>query len=383
MRNPPLRRLVNAALAPHMLELLQLLPRKVGMPPFNVGFQACLGHIEQQLRPILTHPMMPAVIASLREIGSLLAFFSLLDIALRDVGTVQFMQSAPFLGIVPGSNGQLQQIPAETDGNSPAGPLAPLSDLLQRAAASSPSLGPPLMGVLQGAQVAEAMYWSGVQAESLLGHALKHLSAAIEHLRYLWSAPPTPSSDHGMSTKEYHRIFSAIQYRLCLEEVTSAAAGAAGGEGEQYSDAVAWGGCALLALLGQRRRFELTNATYHLLLLAEHDEATRPPGEPLLQQEAPLAGPGEKGGARKDLSEQELKALLVRAKRAKWQNEHALSLVGAHLPEKPRAAAVITPSGDVTNGSYPLPVSSFYVPSAPLPNASKPIYSGGEGVSTA
>lgn len=38
---------------------------------------------------------------------------------------------------------------------------------------------------------------------------------------------------------------------------------------EQYGDAVAWGGCTILYLLGQQLRFELLDFTYHVLAVAE------------------------------------------------------------------------------------------------------------------
>jgi hypothetical protein len=38
---------------------------------------------------------------------------------------------------------------------------------------------------------------------------------------------------------------------------------------DRYGDAVAWGGCTILYLLGQQLRFELLDFTYHVLSVAE------------------------------------------------------------------------------------------------------------------
>lgn len=38
---------------------------------------------------------------------------------------------------------------------------------------------------------------------------------------------------------------------------------------DRYGDAVAWGGCTILYLLGQQLRFELLDFTYHILSAAE------------------------------------------------------------------------------------------------------------------
>ncbi len=40
---------------------------------------------------------------------------------------------------------------------------------------------------------------------------------------------------------------------------------------ECFGDAVAWGGCTILYLLGQELRFELLDFTYHVLSVAESD----------------------------------------------------------------------------------------------------------------
>jgi len=40
---------------------------------------------------------------------------------------------------------------------------------------------------------------------------------------------------------------------------------------ERYGDAVAWGGCTIVYLLGQETRFELLDFSYHVLAVAESD----------------------------------------------------------------------------------------------------------------
>jgi cytoplasmic FMR1 interacting protein len=56
---------------------------------------------------------------------------------------------------------------------------------------------------------------------------------------------------------------------------------------EQYGDAVAWGGCTILYLLGQQLRFELLDFTYHVLAVAE--------AEALLLSTASLAEKSKSG----------------------------------------------------------------------------------------
>jgi hypothetical protein len=45
---------------------------------------------------------------------------------------------------------------------------------------------------------------------------------------------------------------------------------------DRYGDAVAWGGCTILYLLGQQLRFELLDFTYHVLSVTEAEALPSP-----------------------------------------------------------------------------------------------------------
>ncbi|PHT83702.1 hypothetical protein T459_12145 [Capsicum annuum] len=57
------------------------------------------------------------VLCGIKEIGSVLYWMGLLDIVLREVDTRHFMQTAPWLGLIPGADGQI--LHSQEEGDSP------------------------------------------------------------------------------------------------------------------------------------------------------------------------------------------------------------------------------------------------------------------------
>ncbi|CAI5938315.1 unnamed protein product [Closterium sp. NIES-64] len=92
----------------------------------------------------------------------------------------------------------------------PAPPAAPLTDLLQRVCASVPVVRSSMLGMLQAAQVAEAIYWGSVQADSLFAHALSILSTSLHPFLPLLAPPVEPWAAKGRKPREFHHLHSLL-----------------------------------------------------------------------------------------------------------------------------------------------------------------------------
>ncbi|CAI5532640.1 unnamed protein product, partial [Closterium sp. Naga37s-1] len=92
----------------------------------------------------------------------------------------------------------------------PAPPAAPLTDLLQRVCASVPVVRSSMLGMLQAAQVAEAIYWGSVQADSLFAHALSILSTALHPFLPLLAPPVEPWAGKRGNPREFHHLHSLL-----------------------------------------------------------------------------------------------------------------------------------------------------------------------------
>lgn len=103
---------------------------------------------------------------------------------------------------------------------------------------------------------------------------------------------------------------------------------------DRYGDAVAWGGCTILYLLGQQLRFELLDFTYHVLSVAE--------AEALPSAQLSLA---EK--SKSSYPSLEVAAFLDNSKKARRLNNHVFSLLRARSPHADKLASMIKQNGSV------------------------------------
>jgi cytoplasmic FMR1 interacting protein len=122
---------------------------------------------------------------------------------------------------------------------------------------------------------------NNLQTGSILDYTLAYLGAILARVRDKWDAPSKTGLIEITSSREYYRIYSGIQFHNLqglspsLQAIISQVHTQNPGEGvsfqECFGDAVAWGGCTILYLLGQELRFELLDFTYHVLSVAESD----------------------------------------------------------------------------------------------------------------
>jgi cytoplasmic FMR1 interacting protein len=326
------------------------MPKAITIPPHDEGVEGNLKHFVEQLQWATNFDIRKQMLQGLKEIGSIIFWMSLLDTAMRETETVRFMQVVPWLGVVPNKAGQLQQLLCDDN-------FSPLVSLFKNA--TNEILKNPdclnskaFVSMSKQAEVADILYMNNLQTGSVLDYTLKFLVAVLVRSRERWDFPSKSGLIEITVSKEYHRIYSAIQFMnmqgippslQSLLFVHSTNSVEADSFLEQYGDAVAWGGCTILYLLGQQLRFELLDFTYHVLAVAE--------AEALLLSTASLAEKSKSGHHTLEVA-----AFLENGKKARRLNSHVFSLLRAQSPHMDKLASMIKQNGTVLQ-HFKLPVT--------------------------
>ncbi|XP_038995515.1 protein PIR-like [Hibiscus syriacus] len=97
--------------------LQEALPKSIGLLPFDGGVTGCMRLVKEQLSWGTKPELKAEVLRGIKEIGSVLYWMGLLDIVLRELDTTHFMQTAGWLGLLPGADGQT--LYSQNGGDSP------------------------------------------------------------------------------------------------------------------------------------------------------------------------------------------------------------------------------------------------------------------------
>ncbi|XP_047333810.1 protein PIR isoform X2 [Impatiens glandulifera] len=298
-----------------MIAALQdALPKSNGLLPFDGGVAGCLRLIKEQLNWGSKTELRTEVLRGIKEIGSVLYLMGLLDIVLRQVDTVHFMQTAPWLGLVPGADGQILQ--SQEGGDSP---IVTLFKSAAAASVSAPGLSNSALfsTISKQAEAADLLYKANLNSGSVLEYALAVTSAALDKYCSKWSAAPKTGFIDITTSKDFYRIFSGLQ----IEQVQST-------NHEVLGDSVAWGGCTIIYLLGQQLHFELFDFSCQILNVAEAESAS------IIHAQKNASSQG--GG---------LAILLEAMKKARRLNSHVFSMLKARCPLEDKQACAIKQSG--------------------------------------
>ncbi|KAL6988945.1 hypothetical protein U1Q18_014695 [Sarracenia purpurea var. burkii] len=308
-----------STLEPMITGLQDALPKSIGLFPFDGGVTGCLRLVKEHLNWGSKSELKTEVLRGIKEIGSVLYWMGLLDIVMREVDTTHFMQTAPWLGLIPGTDGQLLQSQEEGD--------SPIVTLFKSATAASVSnhgfSNPtPFNTISKQAEAADLLYKANMNTGSVLEYALAFTSAALDKYCSRWSATPKTGFIDITTSKDFYRIFSGLQIDYLEESVQVPAS-----THEVLGDSVAWGGCTIMYLLGQQLHFELFDFSYQVLNIAEAETSSIAQ----TQKNAPFG--------------QGWESLLEAMKRARRLNNHVFSMLKARCPLEDKQACAIKQSG--------------------------------------
>ncbi|XP_044482624.1 protein PIR [Mangifera indica] len=248
-------------LEPMITGLQEALPKSIGLLPFDSGVTGCMRLVKENLNWGSKSELKAEVLRGIKEIGSVLYWMGLLDIVLREVDTTHFMQTAPWLGLLPGADGQI--LHHQDGGDSP---IVNLFKSATSAIVSNPGCPNPtsFYTMSKQAEAADLLYKANMNTGSVLEYALAFTSAALDKYCSKWSAPPKTGFIDITTSKDFYRIYSGLQIGY-LEESDQAPSN----NREVLGDSVAWGGCTIIYLLGQQLHFELFDFSYQVLNIAE------------------------------------------------------------------------------------------------------------------
>ncbi|KAK3027143.1 hypothetical protein RJ639_041244 [Escallonia herrerae] len=318
-------------LEPMITGLQEALPKSIGLLPFDGGVIGCTRLVKEHLKWHSKSELKAEILRGIKEIGSVLYWMGLLDIVLvttyglcsnvqqREEDTIHFMQTAPWLGLIPGADGQILESYEEGD--------SPVVNLFKSAIAatmSNPCRFNPssLYNISKQAEAADLLYKANMNTGSVLEYALAFSSAALDKYCTRWSAAPKTGFVDITSSKDFYRIYSGLQIQYLEESVQPPP-----NNHEVLGDSVAWGGCTIIYLLGQQLHFELFDFSYQVLNVAEVEAAAINPSHKNL------------------LSLQGSEALLEAMKKERRLNNHVFSMLKARCPLEDKQACAIKQSG--------------------------------------
>ncbi|KAJ4956396.1 hypothetical protein NE237_013179 [Protea cynaroides] len=306
------------ALEPMISGLQEALPKSIGLLPFDGGVAGCQRMVKEQLNWGSKSELKAEVLHGIKEIGSVIYWMGLLDIVLREVDTTRFMQIAPWLGLIPGSDGQI--FPSQ-DGDSP---IVSLFKSATAAIASNPKCSMPasFYTISKQAEAADMLYRANMNTGSVLEYTLAFTSAALDKYCSKWSATPKTGFVDITTSKDFYRVFSGLQFGYLEESVHTPSH-----NHEVLGDSVAWGGCTIIYLLGQQLHFELFDFSYQLLNVAEVETAS-------IAQTIKYAN-----------YVQGWENLLEAMKKSRRLNNHVFSMLKARCPLEDKTACAIKQSG--------------------------------------
>lgn len=308
-----------ATLEPLITRLQEALPKSIGLLPFDGGVTGCMRLVKEQLNWGTKSELKAEVLHGIKEIGSILYWMGLLDIVLREVDTMHFMQTAPWLGLLPGADGQILQCQDGRDS-----PIVNLFKAATTAIVSNPRCPNPTSfhTISKQAEAADLLYKANMNTGSVLEYALAFTSAALDKYCSKWSTAPKTGFIDITTSKDFYRIYSGLQIGY-LEETVQVQSN----NHEVLGDSLAWGGCTIIYLLGQQLHFELFDFSYQVLNVAEVEAAsiTQTHKNPHFVQ-------GWDG-------------MLEAMKKARRLNNHVFSMLKARCPLEDKTACAIKQSG--------------------------------------
>ncbi|GAU13588.1 hypothetical protein TSUD_346920 [Trifolium subterraneum] len=306
-------------LEPMITGLQESMPKSISLLPFDGGVAGCVRLVKEHLNWETKSELKAEVLHGIKEIGSVLYWMGLLDIVLRETDTTNFMQTAPWLGLLPGADGQI--LPSQ-DGDSP---VVGLFKSTAAAMVSYPGCPSPTSFHIMSkqAEAADLLYKANLNTGSVLEYALAFTSAALDKYCSKWSAAPKSGFIEITISKDFYRIYSGLQIGY-LEESAQVPSSSP----ERLGDSVAWGGCTIIYLLGQQLHFELFDFSYQILNIAEVEAAS------IVQTPK-----------NSHFAVQGWEALLEAMKKARRLNNHVFSMLKARCPLEEKTACAIKQSG--------------------------------------
>ncbi|CAL1540993.1 unnamed protein product [Lymnaea stagnalis] len=247
--------------------LMESLPPKCNLPLFSYGSPGILAFYKSQLDSFMQFTILKTdVFQTFNKMGNAILFCMLLEQNLNQEEVHDLKQAAPFQNIIP--KPFIPKDPKET--KEPAMTVAEVMKQLERKYASLHVV--PIIEKLGSKEQADIIKEGDLLTKDRLCCNLSIFEFILQKIRTfmgnkLWHGSTPANGVMNLDTcDEFHRLWSAVQFVYCIpvgdHEFTIE---------EMFGEGLNWAGCVLITVLGQQRRFEALDFSYHLLKAHRQD----------------------------------------------------------------------------------------------------------------
>uniref|UniRef100_A0AAR2LNC4 Cytoplasmic FMR1-interacting protein n=1 Tax=Pygocentrus nattereri TaxID=42514 RepID=A0AAR2LNC4_PYGNA len=251
--------LLQGTILQYVKTLMEVMPKICRLPRHEYGSPGILEFFHHQLKDIVEYAELKTVcFQNLREVGNAVLFCLLSEQSLSQEEVCDLLHAAPFQNILPRVHvKEGERLDAKMKRLEAKYTALHLVPLIER-------LGTPQ-------QIAIAREADLLTKERLCC-GLSMFEVILTRIRgflddTIWRGPlPSNGVMHVDECVEFHRLWSAMQFVYCIP------VGAHEFTVEQcFGDGLNWAGCMIITLLGQQRRFDILDFSYHLLKVQKHD----------------------------------------------------------------------------------------------------------------
>lgn len=257
---------IQGTIAQYSETLMKVMPKVCKLPLYEYGSSGVLEFYQAQLRDIIQYPdVKTELFQCFREIGNAIIFILLIEQSLSQEEVCDLVQAAPFQNCIPRPYIKDQEKP-EIKMKRLEAKYAPL-----QVVQNIDRFGTPKQAIIarEGDLLTKERLICGLSIfEAVLGR-IRDIMIENEEQASKWIGPNKPPPNGVIyidECVEFHRLWSALQFVYSIPV----------GDGEftveqLFGEGLNWAGCAMITLVGQQRRFEALDFSYHLLKVQRVD----------------------------------------------------------------------------------------------------------------
>lgn len=260
-----IKSLLQGNITQYCKTLTNIMPKVCKLPLYDYGSTGVLGYYQAQLKEVIQYPdVKTEMFQSFREVGNAILFCMLIEQSLSQEEVCDLLQAAPFQNILPR--------PFCKDGERHENKIKRLE---QKYAALQVLTNIQTFGTEEQAHLANE---GDLLTTERLCCGLSIIDAVLNKIKgfmlenrdqasvWIGSSQNPPVVIYVDECIEFHRIWSALQFIYCVPV----------GDGEftieqLFGEGLNWAGCVMITLLGQQKRFEALDFSYHLLKVQRVD----------------------------------------------------------------------------------------------------------------
>ncbi|PAV64134.1 hypothetical protein WR25_05628 isoform C [Diploscapter pachys] len=253
--------IINDKLKRHVRTIFGLMPKIIKLPRQEYGSPAILQFYNHNLDAVGKYgELRTEFCQDFRELGNMIVFCMQLEVAIAHEEVQDLLAAAPFTAVIP-------KPPAKTVQEQEK-QLAKLEEKYSRIHLVSVierlGLDPQVSIAREAELMTKERLCCGLNVFEMFLHRIRQVLAQDQ----IWTgAYPTNRVMWLEECVEFYRVYSALQFFLCQPPINEEERLSE----ELFGDSAQWGALTLIALLGQERRFEVLDFSYHLLKVQRTD----------------------------------------------------------------------------------------------------------------